>query len=92
MPLRILTRKSEPHVESDLVNPQTRADELEERLVNLAVRIVRLHLACPGLLRENTLLGKFCELAPRRHPITVKPEVQKATPISFISCELYLKN
>jgi hypothetical protein len=79
-------------VANDLLNPQTRADELEERLINFGVRIVRLSSRLPELLQENTLLGRFSELEPLQRLITAKREVQKATPISFTSCALYLRN
>ena len=54
------SHKGEPHGDSDLsLNPLARADELEDRLIEFGVRIVKLSARLPRTLQENTLRDKF---------------------------------
>ena len=59
------------------------ADQLEERLVNFAVRIIKLSACLPGLRLANTLLAKFYGLAHHRHQTTGKQKELKVVPTSF---------
>jgi hypothetical protein len=72
---------------------QARADKLEERLIDFAVRIVILSANLPKTpAGGNILLDRSCdqELPPRR--IMVKQEVQKAMLISFTNSVSFLKS
>jgi len=73
-------------------NPQSRADELEERLIDFAVRIVRLSAGLPGRPPENTSRDKFYEPVHRQLQTMVKREVLKAAPILSTSWGLYSRN
>jgi len=45
--------------QSQKENSQSRADKLEERLTDFAVRIVRLSGRLPGVLQENISRDRF---------------------------------
>ncbi len=60
MASKVLTLKNEPHKWKALTQtPQNRADELEERLINFAVRIVRLSSRLPRTPAGKHLAGQI---------------------------------
>lgn len=66
-------------------NSQAKADELEDRLINFAVRVIKLSAALPKTPAGKHIDGKSYgpALLPRR--ITVKPEALKAMPTLSIN-------
>ena len=70
-------------MESELtLSPQNRADELEERLINFAVRIVRLSSQLPRTPAGKHVAGQILRAGTSPAP-NYGEAVQKATPISF---------
>jgi len=63
---------------------RSKSDELEKRLIDFAVRIIKLSARLPKRLRVTTSLRRFCDLELLPPRITARPEAAKATPISFI--------
>jgi hypothetical protein len=65
---------------------QSRADELEEHLIDFAVRIVRLSARLPKTAAlVATSLHRFSDQERRPLQITVRREAEKAQQTSFIS-------
>jgi hypothetical protein len=69
--------------ETSVRDSQTKAIELEERLVDFAVRIIRLTPTCPERPQENMLPDKSSDPELLQLQIMVRPEERKATPILF---------
>ena len=64
-------------------DPQWQADELEERLISFAVRIIKLSASLPEHQQENMWLVKFSDAALRRHPTMVRRRAPKVLLILF---------
>ncbi len=61
------------------------ADDLEERLIDFAVRVIKVADRLPKRQRANISRGNYCVLAHHRLRITRKHEVAKATRTLFTS-------
>ena len=68
-------------------SPQSKSDELEERLIEFAVRIIRLSASLPKT-PAGKLWGRSCGREPRARQIMARPEARKATPILCINWAL----
>ena len=68
---------------------QTYADELEERLINFAVRIVKLASQLPRTPAGKHVAGQILRAGTPQLRITAKLGVRKATPISYIRSVLF---
>jgi hypothetical protein len=69
--------------ETPVRDSQTKAIELEERLVDFAVRIVRLTAHLPKTPAGKLLPDKSSDPELLRRQIMVRPEERKVTPILF---------
>jgi hypothetical protein len=70
-------------------NSQFLADQLEERLIDFAVRIIKLSANLPRTPAGNHIAGQILRAGTRLLRITEKREVQRATQILSTSCASY---
>ena len=68
--------------------PQMRADELEERLIDFAVRVVNLSASLPKTPAGKHVSGQILRSGTSPAPITERREGRKATPTLSIKCGL----
>jgi hypothetical protein len=71
---------------------EPRGYNLEERLIEFGVRIIRLAQALPKRGLETTSPGKSFEAALPRPPIMVKPRAPSLAPTLFIGCKYVSRN
>ena len=62
---------------------QDKANDLEDRLVDFAVRIIGVVEALPDTKAEITLPGSWFDREPHRHQTTAKPKARNRGTISF---------
>ena len=74
--------------DNTLRNLQSRADELEERLIDFAVRIIRLSGSLPRSVAGKHIGGQIMRSGTSCAKLA-KQEVRRVTPISFINCGSY---
>jgi len=72
--------------------PQSKADELEERLIDFAVRIIKLTSGLPKTNAGKTSPDRFCDPEPRLRQTTVKQEAQRVQLILFTNSASSLKS
>jgi hypothetical protein len=77
---------------TEIVNPSHRADELEERLIDFAVRIIKLTPDCPRRLPGGTSPGRFCDPELPQRRTTAKPGARKARLTLFTSSASFLRS
>ena len=70
-------------------NAQERANQLEERLIEFAVRIIKLSARLPGSPAGKHLAGQIMRSEHRLHRITVRLGVRRVIPILFTSWESF---
>ena len=75
--------------DNTLRNLQSRADELEERLIDFAVRIIRLSGSLPRSVAGKHIGGQIMRSGTSLRANYGKQEVRRVTPISFINCGSY---
>ena len=68
------------------------ADELEERLVNFAVRIIKLSACLPRTPAGKHIAAQILRSGTSPAPTMVKLAVQKVAQISSTKYEWFLKN
>ena len=66
--------------------PRSQADQSEGRLVDFAVRIVRLSAALPKGTAGRHITGQILRSGTSPAPKYAEREEQKALPISFTKC------
>jgi hypothetical protein len=65
-----------------------KGDDIEERLIDFAVRVIRVGEALPDSQAGRHIKGSYYAAIHHLHPTTVKQEAQKAARISFTSSRL----
>ena len=62
-----------------------RGDDLEERLIDFAVRVMRVGKALPETAEGRHIVANYCAPARRQRQITAKREAPKAIRTLFTS-------
>ena len=77
---------------SEIVNPSQRADELEERLIDFAVRIIKLTSRLPKTPAGRHIAGQILRSGTSPAPNYGEREAPKARPILFTNSASFLKS
>ena len=79
-------------MKDDEVNPQFRADALEERLIDFAVRVVRLSAALPKTAAGKHIAGQIMRFGTSAAQIMARHGEQRAKQTSSTNLQLFLRN